>query len=166
MPARKSWLLRVTEIREQLEATQVPVVDRTMFERLFGVRRRRAIQLMSFFGGFQAGRTFLVDRLDLIRQLAPVEASTEFAVEQQRRQRLTDALEKVRRLRLATRVALPVAKDAFDRRVEDLPDGIQLQPGCLHVEFHKAEELLAKLFELSKAAANDFEAFRGAVEAH
>jgi hypothetical protein len=49
-------------------------------------------------------------------------------------------------------------------RFGDLPEGIQLEPGSLHVEFEKAEELLAKLFELSKAAANDFEAFRIAAE--
>ena len=40
----------------------------------------------------------------------------------------------------------------------------RLEPGSLHVEFGKAEDLLAKLFELSKAAANDFEAFRSAAE--
>ena len=32
------------------------------------------------------------------------------------------------------------------------------------LDFCKAENLLAKLFELSKAAANDFEAFRDAAE--
>ena len=50
MPARKSWLLRVSEIRRELAEMQVPVVDRAVFERLFGVRRRRAVQLMGFFG--------------------------------------------------------------------------------------------------------------------
>ena len=46
MPMKKTWLLRLTEIREQLTAMEVPVVDRAIFERLFGVRRRRAIQLL------------------------------------------------------------------------------------------------------------------------
>ena len=32
------------------------------------------------------------------------------------------------------------------------------------MEFQKAEELLGKLFALSQAAANDFEAFRSAAE--
>ena len=50
MPTKKTWLLRLTEIREELTAMQVPVVDRAIFERLFGVRRRRAIQLLHFFG--------------------------------------------------------------------------------------------------------------------
>jgi hypothetical protein len=61
MPIKKTWLLRLPEIRAELTAIEVPVVDRAVFERVFGVRRRRAIQLLHHFGGFQAGRTFLVD---------------------------------------------------------------------------------------------------------
>ena len=75
MPIKKTWLLRLPEIREELSAMKVPVVDRAIFERLFGVRRRRAIQLLHFFDGYQSGRTFLIDRLALIEQLAPLEAS-------------------------------------------------------------------------------------------
>jgi hypothetical protein len=60
MPTKKTWLLRLPEIREELSAMKVPVVDRAVFELLFGVRRRRAIQLLHYFDGYQSGRTFLV----------------------------------------------------------------------------------------------------------
>jgi hypothetical protein len=142
---------------------EVPVIDRAVFERLFGIRRRRAIQLMHFFGGYQAGRTFLLDRIQLMGQLEPIQAGAEFAMEAKRKQHLTEALEKIRRHRAAARVVLPVDAHAL-AGFGDLPDGIQLEPGSLRVEFRKAEELLAKLFELSKAAANDFEAFRTTAE--
>jgi hypothetical protein len=164
MPARKTWLLRLPEIQEELGNMEVPVIDRAVFERLFGIRRRRAIQLMHFFGGYQAGRTFLLDRLQLMGQLEPIEAGAEFVLEAKRKQRLTEALERVRRHHAGARVVLPIEAGELDGRLGDLPDGIQLEPGSLHVEFQKAEELLAKLFELSKAAANDFEAFRNAAE--
>jgi hypothetical protein len=164
MPMRKTWLLRVPEIREELGGMEVPVIDRAVFERLFGIRRRRAIQLMHFFGGYQAGRTFLLDRIQLIGQLEPIQAGAEFVMEARRKQRLTEALEKVRRYRAGARVVLPVEAGLLEGRLIDLPEGILLGPGSLHVEFGKAEELLAKLFELSKAAANDFEAFRSAAE--
>jgi len=164
MPARKTWLLRLPEIREELAGMEVPVIDRAVFERLFGVRRRRAIQLMHFFGGYQAGRTFLLDRMALMGQLGPLQAGAEFAMEARRKQRLTEALEKIRRHRAGARVVLPVEAGGLAGQFGDLPDGVQLAPGSLHVEFRKAEELLAKLFELSKAAANDFEAFRNAAE--
>jgi hypothetical protein len=84
--------------------------------------------LMHFFGGYQAGRTFLLDRVALMGQLEPIEASAEFGVEAKRKQRLTEALEKVRRHRVAARVVLPVAADRLDGRLGDLPDGIQLDP--------------------------------------
>jgi hypothetical protein len=164
MPVRRTWLLRLPEIRQVLGGMEVPVLDRSVFERIFGVRRRRAIQLMHFFGGYESGRALLVDRMVLLQQLEPLEAGAEFVLEQRRRQRLTEALEKVRRFRAAAAVRIEVSPDVETRRLRDLPDGIELQPGSLRVAFGKTEDLLAKLFELSKAAANDFEAFRSAAE--
>ena len=161
---RKTWLLRLPEILAELSGMQVPVIDRAVFERTFGVRRRRAIQLLHFFGGYLAGRTFLVDREALIRQLEPIQAGTEFVMEHRRRERLIEALEKVRRYRAAVKVVIPVAPDVYDRRMDGLPDGVRLRPGHLSVDFGKAEDLLSKLFELSQAAANDFESFRSSAD--
>ena len=66
MPARPSWLLHIPEILEQLELFKVPVVDRAIIEMVFGLGRRQAIELLHRFGGYQAGRTFLIDRRLLI----------------------------------------------------------------------------------------------------
>ena len=160
MPMKKTWLLRLSEIREELIAVEAPVIDRAMCECIFGVRRRRALQLMQSFGGWQSGQAYLVDRLDLLRQLEGVQDGEEFVGEQRRRQRLTETLEQTRRHRVAARVTLPVAADADLRTMADLPPGVHLQPGSLTVEFDRAEDLLAKLFELAQAAGNDFESFR------
>ena len=164
MPVRKTWLLRVPEIQEELRGMEVPVIDRAVFETLFDVRRRRAIQLMHFFGGYQAGRTFLLDRTKLMEQLEPIQAGAEFAVEAKRKQRLTECLEKIRRHHSGARVVLPLGAGIEDRKLMDLPEGIHLAAGTLQIEFRKAEELLAKLFALSKAAAYDFDSFRNAAE--
>ena len=51
MPAKPLWLLHVPEIVSQLESFNVPVLDRAMIERLFGLGRRRAIELLHRFGG-------------------------------------------------------------------------------------------------------------------
>jgi hypothetical protein len=162
---RKTWLLRVPEILAELRGMEVPVIDRAVFERMFGVRRRRALQLLHFFGGYQmTGRAFLVDREALIRQLEPVLAGAEFVMEQRRRERLTESLEEARRYRIASNVVIPAAPDVRDRRMDELPAGIRLRPGHLSVDFGKVEELLSKLFELSQAMTNDFESFRGAAE--
>ena len=141
---------------------QVPVVDRAIFERLFGVRRRRAIQLLHFFNGYQSGRTFLIDRIALIEQLVPLEASAEFAIEQQRRQRLVESLEKLRRSRAGARVIIPV--EAVSQTGAGLPAGVQLEAGVLRVHFDEVRDLLAKLYGVAQAAAADFEAFSAAAE--
>ena len=161
MPVKKTWLLRVPEIRQDVAALDVPVLDRILFERLFHVRRRRAIQLMHTLGGYQTGQALLIDRGVLLGQLAALQAGTEYALEHGRRKRLVDSLQKVVRHKAAARVVLPVARGAAPRSMADLPPGVRLGPGSLTVEFSQAEDLLGKLFELAQAAAHDFEGFSG-----
>ena len=91
MPAKAQWLLRVPEILEELRALDVPVVDRAVCEGLFRLRRRRAIDLLRCFGGYQAGRTFLIDRPKLVAQLEQIRDSADFKMEWQRKERLARA---------------------------------------------------------------------------
>src|SRR5580692_9332215 len=98
MPAKAQWLLRVPEILAELSALDVPVVDRAVCERLFRLRRRRAIDLMRFFGGYQSGRTFLIDRPKLLVQLEQIRDSADFKMEWRRKERLSERLEAIRRL--------------------------------------------------------------------
>jgi len=85
MPAKPPWLLLIPEIVAALETFDVPVVDRSTIERLFGLRRRRAIQLMHEFGGYQAGRTFLIDRKKFLDQLRRLTEGEGWQVENRRR---------------------------------------------------------------------------------
>ena len=163
MPPQTQWLLRLPEIIEALETLDVPVLDRAAVETLFDLRRRRAIELMHSFDGYQAGHAFLLDRVRLIEQLREMLDAPEFTREQHRKQRLTGALEKLRKHRLAAQVSLSVAAEALGRKIADLPAGISLSPGLLRVEFQSAEELLEKLFELAQAAANDYQRFQQVV---
>jgi len=159
MPAKAQWLLRIPEILAELAALDVPVVDRAVCERLFGVRRRRAIDVIRGFGGYQAGRTFLIDRARLMARLEQVRDSPEFKLEWQRKERLAERLEAMRRLQAGARIAIPVPVEVLSQRLPDLPPGIGLAPGELRVQFETAEELLSKLFALAQAIANDYEAF-------
>ena len=159
MPAKAQWLLRVPEILEELRALDVPVVDRAVCERLFRLRRRRAIDLLRCFGGYQAGRTFLIDRPKLVAQLEQIRDSSDFKMEWRRKERLADRLEAMRRLQAGARVAIPVEAEAMSQRWPDLPEGVGLSPGVLHIQFQSSEELLSKLFALAQAIANDYEGF-------
>ena len=157
MAAPKSWLHKVPEILELLAAIETPVIDRAAFERIFAVRRRRAIQLMQGFGAMQAGQSLVLDRLALINLLECVQAGAEFAQETRRRQKVTEALESARRLRRAAAVKLLVPPVVDGAR---LPPSVSLQPGLLQVEFSGAKDLLGKLYTVARAAAADFDAFQ------
>jgi hypothetical protein len=159
MPAKAQWLLRVPEILAELSALDVPVVDRAVCERLFRLRRRRAIDLIRCFGGYQIGRTFLVDRPKLVAQLEQIRDSPDFKMEWRRKQRLTERLDAILRMRAGARVAIAVEPQTLRPRLPDLPPGVGLSPGALHIQFQSSEELLSKLFALAQAIANDYEAF-------
>lgn len=164
MAAKKQWLLRVPEIRQEVAALDVSVVDRALFERLFDVGWRRAIDLMHSFGAYQAGQSLLMDRSELLRQLEAWEAGTEFAIEHSRRERLRDSIEELRKFRAAAAVRIPVESPLSERSIATLPAGVSLDRDSLRVEFQGVQDLLAKLFELSRALADDFEAFKDLIE--
>ena len=108
MPAKPDWLLRLPDIRTQLEYLDAPVVDRAVIERIFGLKRRRAIELLHQFGGYQAGRTFLLDRVRLMEALRSLESREDYTTEKRRRERLQDAVEASREHLILTRVRIPV----------------------------------------------------------
>jgi hypothetical protein len=140
------------------------VVDRAVLEKLLRLHRRAAIRLMHNLGGYLAGRTYLIDRNQLIIQLERIARGEGFVEERERRARLSDELEKTRRLAPGRKVRIDVPADVRDRRMKDLPAGIHLQPGELRIEFFGAEDLLRHLVELSQAMVNDFGRFQAAVE--
>ena len=164
MPAKALWLLQIPEIVALLETFDVPVVDRSIIEHLFGLRRRRAIELLHRFGGYQAGRTFLIDRRLLIEHLRRLADGEELQQESQRRERLGHTVDQLRRHQAAARVRISVEPDVFDRKLAELSAGVALGPGHLHIEFSGTQDLLSKLYELSQAASNDFDRFRAAAE--
>jgi hypothetical protein len=95
MPAKPRWLLHIPEIRSMLADAGLPVIDRAVVERLFGLGRRQAIELMHEFGGYQAGRTFLIGCDQLIAQLDAMAAGSEYRQEVARREKLTATLDRL-----------------------------------------------------------------------
>jgi hypothetical protein len=159
MSAKAEWLLRLPEIRAELEHLAVPIVDRAGIERIFGLKRRRAIELMHEFGGYQAGRTFLLDRARLLEALQSLESREDYAVEKRRRERLGDVVEASREHLMSTRVRIPVRAAATRASLDRLAPGVLLLPGVLSIEFRQPIELLEKLYELAQAISHDFDKF-------
>jgi hypothetical protein len=164
MPRQAEWFQEVPAALKALEQLSTPVIDRATLERLLCIHRRAAIRLMHRFGGYQAGKTFLISRPTLIRQLKRVAASNVYLIETARRERLSAELDRTRRLFLARNIRIDAAPDKRERLLKDLPPGIHLKLGELRIEFSDAEDLLRRLYELSQAMVYDFARFRDAVE--
>jgi len=150
------------EIIAEISALEAPVVDRAVLERVFRVRRRRAIEMMGAFDGYQVGRTFVVDRPKLLLALEQMRQSGRFDFERQRKENLTRELERVRHCRAGAKISIPIAREDLERKAPDFPPGVQFEAGRLTVVFETAEDLVRKLYGLAQAAANDFEAFKSA----
>jgi hypothetical protein len=160
MAAPIQWLPKLPRIIEELSALPAPVVDRATMETLFGVGRRRAHELMARFSsgrGYTAGKTVLLDRQDLLAQLRALEETPDVQWEHQRRAKVSAAVGDIRRHAAASRISVVVPAKVVETTLDDLPEGVQLRPGILTVEFSTGEELVARLFALSQALVNDYE---------
>lgn len=157
------WLQQVPAALEALEHITTPVIDRAMLEKLLGVHRRGAIRLMHHFGGYQAGRTFLIERPALLRQLQRVAAGEPYYFETRRRERLGNQLAEIRRDLVARKVTIATAPDLAQRELAGLPSTIRLASGRLEITCSDAQDLLRQLMELAQAITNDFEKFEAAV---
>jgi hypothetical protein len=164
MPAKSQWLLQLPAILEELRSLPSPVIDRAVIEKLFQVKRRRAISLLHAFGGFQSGQAFFIDRPALIAYLERLAEGAEFSQEHRRRSRFAEDLERTRKLSPGKKIRIAAAPDVRDRRLAGLPAGIHLRPGELRIEFFGTEDLLRHLFELSQAILNDYKRFQEIVE--
>jgi hypothetical protein len=164
LPAQPAFFHRLDDILAELRALQISHLDRQAVQKLFGVGQRRARQLMAGLPALRAGNAVAVERLGLMARLENIQAGEPFARESARRARLGEHLANTRRLLAARRVRLPAAADVRERSVRELGGGIELRPGELRILFFGAEDLAAKLFELSQAMANDWHAFALAVE--
>jgi hypothetical protein len=147
-------------IVSRLRDLDTPVVDRSVVERVFSVKRRQAIEMLHDFGGYQSAQSLLVGRLELIGKLEAMLSSEEVVFERERRKRLDEQLKQSR----PHRVRISITPTTLTRVVSSLPEGIRLKPGRLEVDFSSTEQLLSRLFELAKSAENDYDAFRCCAE--
>lgn len=114
---------------------------------------------MAGLSGLQVGNAFAVDRLALLKRMEETGAGERCQWERNRRTRVAEELDRSRRQLAARCVVVPAAPDVREREVSGLAEGIDLTPGELRVRFNSAADLAGKLFELSQAMANDWEAF-------
>ena len=160
MPAKPRWLLAVPDAIRQLEALDLDLLTRRDVERLFGVSRARAAQLMRTFGAALVGASRVLRRTELLRQLRKYRQRAAFRGEATRRDRVVTALRQARLTGI--RVAVPV--EALEARLSGLPAGVSVEPGRIEVRFSGAQDAVGRLFALAQALTNDYERFEALVE--
>ena len=161
MPAPPRWLLAVPDAIRQLEALDRDLLTRRDVERLFGVSRARAAQLMRTFGAELVGASRVLRRTALLRQLRQYRQRAAFRGEEARRTRLVAALRQAR----LTRIRVAVPREARKARLSGLPDGVSVEPGRIEVRFSGAKDAVGRLFALAQALTHDYEQFEALVEA-
>ena len=155
MPAPPRWLLAVPDAIRQLEALDRDLLTRRDLERLFGVSRARAAQLMRTFGAELTGYALVLRRTDLLRQLRKYRKRSAFRGEEQRRARVVAELRTARLTGI--RVAVPV--ESLEARLGELPEGVTVEAGRIEVRFAGAKEAVVRLYALAQALTNDYERF-------
>jgi hypothetical protein len=156
-------LLRVNEILEDLGGEEMaahPFLTRAAVEKLFGLRRRQAIELMHSVEGYQIGKTLVVGRAKLTAWLRRASLGEQVWWEQVRYKRVEEALEEVRQEREARKERALVPLKSLELKLEGIPPTVTVRPGELRIEFSGADDLFRQLFELAQAMKNDYERFK------
>ena len=163
MPNKPSWLLRVNEILEDLGGEEMaahPFLTRAAVEKLFGLKRRQAIELMHSVAGYRIGKTLVVGRARLAAWLRRASLGEQVWWEQVRHTRVEEALEEVRQEREARKQRAVVPSSTLELKLEGMPPTVTIRPGELRIEFSGADDLFRQLFELAQAMKNDYVRFK------
>jgi hypothetical protein len=156
MPALPLWFSRLEEIVEVLSALTIPVLDRSVVERLFRVRKRRAIEVMHQFGGYSSGNSILLNRQDLIKSLRELAVSPDVAHERVRKTKLARQLVELQRNRAGAQIKIGVRHPA-ETWPAALPAGVHVRPGQIVVEYGNPQALFKTLYDFGQTAANHYE---------
>ena len=153
------WSRDVHPIRERAAQSRTETWSRKDIERLFGISRASAQNLMKAIGEVQAvGGTYFVDRASLLSFLDQMAGAD--SVDTVLRSR-HDAAEPVPRPS-PLRISLP--EDLRRVTLRDIPDNVILRPGEIRVTGANAERILEGLLVLAQVMQNDLDSVRARLD--
>lgn len=160
MPAKPGWYSRINDVIRELQGLPRPFVDRATVEFLLGVGRRRAQQIMAPCVTDRVGANGLADREALIAHLRRLRESDDGYYEIQRRRKLAGILAQLQKERLERpQLLVETPIQVLTQELENLPEGVRLDPGRITVSFDEPQQALEKLLALAMAIGNDFDRF-------
>ena len=149
------WSRDVHPIRERVARSRTETWSRQDIERLFGISRASAQNLMKAIGEVQTiGGTHFVDRATLLKFLDQMAAAD--SVDEALRSKHESAEPVPRASTL--RVSLP--EDLRRVTLKDLPESVALSPGEIRVTGENAEQVLEGLLMLAQVMQNDLDSVR------
>lgn len=165
MPDKPTWCGHLEEAITELRALPYPWVDRSTVERILGVRRRRAQQILQPCVRQQIGTNGVADREELIAHLRQLATGELAYYERRRRERFAKTIQKLHRAWTEqTKTFVEAPTKIINQELADLPSGVTLEPGKLTVQFSTAAEALEKLLAVAMAAGNDLDGFERIVQ--
>jgi hypothetical protein len=161
MPAKPRWHADLNNIRTSITSLPSPFLDRPAIEKLFGVKRRQANNLMRGLGGYRIGRAAVVGREDLLLKLDQMAGPRGYLAQVERKARVVETLDAVRNQARPRRVSPPPPR----RAGSTLPAGARISaPGELTISFTSPEDLLGRVMGLAQSAAGDFSGFAAGLD--
>jgi hypothetical protein len=155
----KSWIRRIPLILPELGAGGKDDFKRRDIERLFEISRSQATAVMKIAGAtVRAGAEAIVSRENLKFYVERCPEAQRFIAEMERDAALREKLAGAKAY-LHYR-SIPISVKPVDEwaTFDDLPN-VSLIPGELRIVFSDQVDLLATLYRLAKAAANEFDRF-------
>jgi len=131
-------------------------------QQLFGVKRRRAFELLHLFGARPGVAGLFIDRDVLERDLLDLALYYETESAAVRRQLFDERMEWLRKARGQRFADYPISvnKATWGARADSLPASIRFEPGRIVIEHTGFDDGLGKLFLLSQALLNDADTLR------
>lgn len=149
------WSRDVHPIRERAARSRTETWSRQDIERLFGISRASAQNLMKAIGEVQAvGGTHFVARASLLAFLDHMVAAESIGEALRSKQESAQPVSRPS----ALRISLP--EDLRGGTLKDLPDSVTLSPGEIRVTGANAEGVIEGLLILAQVMQNDLDAVR------
>jgi hypothetical protein len=160
VPAKPAWYNKINDVIRELEGLPRSFVDRATVEFLLGVGRRRAQQIIAPCITDRVGTNGLADRDVLIAHLRHLAEGDDGYYERRRRRKVAEILAQLQKERLERpQLLVESPVQVVTQELENLPEGVRLEPGRITVTFHEPQQALEKLLALAMAISNDFERF-------
>ena len=172
MPRKPQHWLHLQDAVTAVEALEVTWVDRALLQEVLGCSQTEAWRILKKVGAEPGpgGALVLAREVFLARVRAYLE-DPRVGFERRRRERLEaalDALNPRTRARLVRVIEEDRPADSLrllGSRFGHLPDGVELTPHSLHIEFRGREEFLERLGSVIFALENDTERVLAFVDA-